>query len=228
MPSKPEMDKPRQKRAEITRNKICEAAITLLGTGGAKAVTHRAVAELAGVSLASTTYHFSDKADLLTAAFEWLIDHYIEQSRNKLEDALGAEATRQELTNHIISVSRQGMTIPDQRVLVGAWYEFMLEACRDEKLQKTAEKWYEDTCCHYQDILEWFGSHAPKDDTRRLVDFLIGYEFLSLAIGPLKSGSREMTAIYSRFVESMFDDKKETSRRKPRSRPKQKARAGNS
>lgn len=201
-----------QKRAEITRDKICEAVIMMLGQGGAKAVTHRAVAEYAGVSLASTTYHFSDKAALLTAAFEWLVKHYVEQARDKLEEAIAGDLSKAALTRHLISVSRQGMSVPEQRVAVCAWYEFMLEASRDASLQQTADAWYTDTCRHYELILERFGATRPKENTRRLVDFLIGYEFVSLAIRPRKIGGSEIEDVYARFVESLYDDEKTTTK----------------
>ncbi len=210
-----------QKRAEVTRYKICEAAIMLLGLGGAKAVTHRAVAEQAGVSLASTTYHFADKAALLTAAFEWLIKLYVEQARDKLEEAIATDLSKEALTRHLISVSRQGMSVPEQRIAVCAWYEFMLEASRDPVLQKTADAWYEDTCTHYQIILERFGAYQPRENTRRLVDFLIGYEFLALAIRPRKIGGRDIEDVYTRFVESLYDDAKpsaKTAAKNPKAR----------
>ena len=38
---------------------------------GMRAVRHRAVAERAGVSLGSTTYHFASIEDLITSAFDY-------------------------------------------------------------------------------------------------------------------------------------------------------------
>lgn len=47
-----------------------EAAAALLTEGGFDAVRHRAVAERAGLPLASTTYYFASLAELVTAAVE--------------------------------------------------------------------------------------------------------------------------------------------------------------
>ena len=197
--------KTRQERARVTREKIFQAAIGLLGAGGARAVTHRAVAESAGVSLASTTYHFRDKAELLAGAFEWLMERYSIESRGRFEGLLKDGADPDDLTAYLVSISKQSMSVPGQRVIVCAWYEFMLEASRDPRLQETADNWYVKTCAHYEQILQRFNSISPKKNARRLVDFLIGYEFLALAVRPQKLGRLNMADTYARFVESLFD-----------------------
>ena len=50
---------------ERKREQILDASVRVFGTGGASAVTHRAVAKLAQVPLGSTTYYFTDRDDLL-------------------------------------------------------------------------------------------------------------------------------------------------------------------
>ena len=47
------------------REQILEAALRVIGRSGRQAVTHRAVAEEAGVPLGSTTYYFDSRDDLL-------------------------------------------------------------------------------------------------------------------------------------------------------------------
>ena len=50
---------------ERKREQILDASVQVFGTGGAVAVTHRAVAKVAKVPLGSTTYYFIDRDDLL-------------------------------------------------------------------------------------------------------------------------------------------------------------------
>jgi len=50
---------------ERKREQILDASVQVFGTGGAAAVTHRAVAKVARVPLGSTTYYFTDRNDLL-------------------------------------------------------------------------------------------------------------------------------------------------------------------
>jgi DNA-binding transcriptional regulator YbjK len=57
-------------KGERRRQELVTAAAALLRSGGFDAVRHRAVAERAGLPLASTTYYFSSLEELVTAAVE--------------------------------------------------------------------------------------------------------------------------------------------------------------
>lgn len=57
-------------KGERRRQALVEAAADLLVEGGFDAVRHRAVAERAGLPLASTTYYFESLDELVTAAVE--------------------------------------------------------------------------------------------------------------------------------------------------------------
>jgi DNA-binding transcriptional regulator YbjK len=57
-------------KGERRRQALVEAAAALLAEGGFDAVRHRAVAERAGLPLASTTYYFGSLDDLVAAAVE--------------------------------------------------------------------------------------------------------------------------------------------------------------
>ena len=57
-------------RGAARREALLEAVLRIVAEVGADAVTHRRVAEVAGLPLASTTYWFDSKEHLLTAALE--------------------------------------------------------------------------------------------------------------------------------------------------------------
>lgn len=57
-------------KGERRRQALVEATASLLVDGGFDAVRHRAVAERAGLPLASTTYYFDSLDELITAALE--------------------------------------------------------------------------------------------------------------------------------------------------------------
>jgi len=61
---------PSTPKGERRRAALVEAAAALLVEGGFEAVRHRAVAERAGLPLASTTYYFDSLDDLISAAVE--------------------------------------------------------------------------------------------------------------------------------------------------------------
>src|ERR671912_2321759 len=52
-------------KGERRRDEILQATLRVIGARGADAVTHRAVAEEAGVPLSATTYYFASKEELL-------------------------------------------------------------------------------------------------------------------------------------------------------------------
>jgi AcrR family transcriptional regulator len=58
----------RRRRGAASRDRILEAATGVIGAGGPSSITHRAVAEAAGVPLARVAYHFPTIDDLLEAS----------------------------------------------------------------------------------------------------------------------------------------------------------------
>jgi DNA-binding transcriptional regulator YbjK len=71
-------------KGERRRQALVEAAVELLVERGFDAVRHRAVAERAGLPLASTTYYFDSLDDLVSAAVEWHARGELERGRELL------------------------------------------------------------------------------------------------------------------------------------------------
>ena len=67
----------RAEASQRVRESIVEATVEIAAREGVAAVTHRAVAKRAGVSLSSTTWHFATKADILEAALRWTAEHEV-------------------------------------------------------------------------------------------------------------------------------------------------------
>jgi len=76
-------------KGERRRQELVTAAAELLRSGGFEAVRHRAVAERAGLPLASTTYYFGSLDDLVSAAVERTSRDELAEGRRQL-DELGA------------------------------------------------------------------------------------------------------------------------------------------
>lgn len=77
-------------KGERRRAALVEAAAELLVEGGFDAIRHRAVAERAGLPLASTTYYFDSLEELITAAVELSGREELDRGREQL-DKLGTE-----------------------------------------------------------------------------------------------------------------------------------------
>lgn len=77
---------PSTPKGERRRRELIRAAAELLAVGGFDAVRHRAVAERAGLPLASTTYYFDSLDDLVAAAVRHAARTELDEGRNRLEE----------------------------------------------------------------------------------------------------------------------------------------------
>ena len=125
------------KRRNPRRREILEATLRLIGEGGVKGVTHRAVAEEADVALASTTYYFDSKSALVEEALELMIARSIEDVRRFTTCA--SEISRDELIDRITGFADAQVNDPNAFVL--AQYELMLESGREKYLRPLARRW---------------------------------------------------------------------------------------
>ncbi|MEU2869166.1 TetR family transcriptional regulator [Streptomyces olivoreticuli] len=71
-------EKPVRRRRDPQRRikEIAAATEKVIAERGIEGLTHRAVAEVAGVPLGATTYHFATKDDLITAALQRSVDRF--------------------------------------------------------------------------------------------------------------------------------------------------------
>jgi len=125
------------KRANPRRGEILEATLRVIGEGGVKSVTHRAVAQEANVALASTTYYFDSKDALIEEALELAIARSIEAVRRFT--TCPPEISLEELIDRIVGFADQQINDPTAFLL--AQYELMLEAGREEYLRPLARRW---------------------------------------------------------------------------------------
>lgn len=75
-----------QSKSEVTKQKIIRSASQLIRNYGLHACTHRAVAEVAGVSLGTTTYQFRSLDELLTAVMQMAIEDFSDSTRDWLQN----------------------------------------------------------------------------------------------------------------------------------------------
>jgi TetR/AcrR family transcriptional regulator, regulator of biofilm formation and stress response len=121
------------------RDQIVEATLRVIGARGADAVTHRAVAAEAGVSLALTTYHFASKQELVIEALERVIERSIETVRQHAE--VTGPITPEQLAERLTALTVA--QLEDDRAPLVVQYELMLEAARDDSLRPLAQRWSE-------------------------------------------------------------------------------------
>jgi DNA-binding transcriptional regulator YbjK len=120
----------RQARGERRRQAILRAALRLISKRGIDAVSHRAVAEEAGVPLASTTYYFESLDELLEGAL-WL---FVNEEADRLT-ALAERLDGRELPALEIARLFRAELEPDV-----AQFELYVEAARRPRLREVARR----------------------------------------------------------------------------------------
>jgi DNA-binding transcriptional regulator YbjK len=133
----------RQARGHERVEQILRAALTVIARDGVAGVTHRTVAEEAGVPLGSLTYYFASKQDLLRAALRLHVREDVGRLRALTDALLSSGATGTEVVDAFIAQFDGGT--PDV-----AQFELYLEAARDPELAEVAAE----SLRAYQDVAE--------------------------------------------------------------------------
>lgn len=83
----------RRRRGETSRREILDAATSQIVRAGVGSLTHRAVAEAAGVPLARVSYHFPKVDDLLVAAASQYLEAFDSQLRQSADRSRSGTAS---------------------------------------------------------------------------------------------------------------------------------------
>ena len=156
------------------RESILAATLQVVAEEGVDAVTHRRVAERAGVSLGSTTHHFSGREELLREAFR----SYLLRADEAIAALAGAaEARAGRAIEHArdVLVSLVEREFADAS-LVRAEYELLLFASKDRELAVVAAAWEAHAVGALAAVLERAGARRPTESARTLVNFVRGFE----------------------------------------------------
>jgi TetR/AcrR family transcriptional regulator, regulator of biofilm formation and stress response len=152
------------------REQILDATLRVIGRDGREAVTHRAVAEEAGVPLGSTTYYFDSRDDLLGQALEHVAAQEVERYARLGEDLRDVKSGR-ELADRLLS---ELVAAAEDRVAYIAEYELWLEAGRRPDLREAAQSWCNAEQGAVAVALEKLGSSDPRADASIVVAALDG------------------------------------------------------
>ncbi|WP_235483410.1 TetR/AcrR family transcriptional regulator [Streptomyces roseoverticillatus] len=117
---------------------------------GIEGLTHRAVAEVAGVPLGATTYHFATKDDLITAVLKRCVDRFADYLEDWVAQRPGLTAEQLTVLLTDVLMSCFGPQ-RDQQVVE---FELYLAALRRPALRPVADQYIELTVralAHYTD-----------------------------------------------------------------------------
>jgi DNA-binding transcriptional regulator YbjK len=183
------------------REQILDATLRVIGRSGRESVTHRAVAEEAGVPLGSTTYYFDSRDDLLRQALEHVAAHEVERY-GQLGEELRAVKTPRELADRLIS---ELVAAAEDRIAYIAEYELWLEAGRRPELREAAQGWCDAEQRSVAGALEALGSSDPRADASLIVAALdgLGERVLAREEDPAKAAAEfrpELRRLIERLV----------------------------
>lgn len=182
----PESRVPQQARGEERRERILGATLSVIARSGIGAVTHRSVAEEAGVPLGSLTYWFGTKDDLLREALRRFVAEEAERLKG-IADLLGADADPADVAERYATVLETNNG-PEQI----AQFELYLEAARNPALRDIAQESFR----AYEEVAVAALRAAGVEDAERVAPL-----FVSLADG---LGMRRMAAGASPPLDEML------------------------
>jgi DNA-binding transcriptional regulator YbjK len=122
-------------RGQERRAGIARAVIDVVAEHGLRGLTHRRVAEAAGVPLGSTTYHFASLDDLMMAGLELAAERNLAMMRRAAERLAPGDDVAAWLTDLVIEMAT---TWRESNI---AERELYLEAIRAPALRPAARRW---------------------------------------------------------------------------------------
>jgi len=171
-----------QDRTTVTRGKIIAGAIQVLAHGGVQGLTHRAVAKVAGVSLAATTYHFDTMTEIIEATSRTLLDEYLAGFRRVAARIMGGEeqsiASLGDLVERVV-----GNALGRDRTRSLAWCELILHGGRRPNGRALTQSWYEQLDEIWHDIALLFDPAASRRAASAAVDMTVGLTFFLHPLG---------------------------------------------
>lgn len=158
---------------EAIRAAIIEATIRLIGRVGVDGVTHRAVAQEAGVSLSSTTYHYASKDEIVSEALRRVAALEIERvarDAERLADGHPDVASIARALGDWLAEQLEGPGL----LQVRAGYHLQLEAARRPELRAIHVEWGQAVQGLAERVLRAAGSPRPHTDASILSSAIDG------------------------------------------------------
>ena len=177
-------------RGRARRTAILDAAIEVVARDGTGAVTHRAVAKLAKVPLAATTYYFASRDDLLLEAFRHLTARRMaayDAAFAILPAKLSAEVAAAGWAHALAAL------LADEPGTVVAEFEMHLEGSRRAQLRTIHHAWETKAMAYFTAGMKAIGSKKPEADAALVLAVLTGLEIGEI-VNPTPNAERELLA----------------------------------
>lgn len=193
-----------QARSALTRQRLLDAARKLLAEGGPAAVTHRAVAETADVSLGATTYHFATKEELLAEVYRTHLLAIQERANSLSHEVsptgkISPKQRRTLLTQGLLSYLEAG--VKEDRSSSLATFELALERARNPALRRRLRSAQEASDSYAVEMLRELGAGDPELDAPLVISALNGLRMQWLAAGERSAFAEQVPALIGRLAD---------------------------
>lgn len=179
---------PQQERGRRRRDALLEAAGKLLAEGGLQAVSHRAVADRAGLPLAATTYYFSSRAELVERSFEQLVLREVAWARRRMPQFPDTSPEPRRLAETVVATLFPRNDV--ERSRLASLYELCAQAGREEPLRPLLAMWTDGLVEIATETLRRAGYRYGEQDARLLVGLVDGLLLETFEHTPEASAAR--------------------------------------
>jgi AcrR family transcriptional regulator len=174
---------PQQERSAQRQKLIADAVISVIARDGLASVTHRRVADYAGVSLAATTYYYKTKADIIAVASARLLESYVEAfSRFAARHREAAAISFRDFVIKVV-INFTGK----HRLDTIAWCEIILDGARHPETRALARTWFARLFEVWGEMARVLAADEPGIAARSAIDMVIGLTFVIIPLGLTES-----------------------------------------
>jgi DNA-binding transcriptional regulator YbjK len=163
------------------KERIVEAALTVLARDGVAGITHRAIGEVADVPLGSITYHFATLGDIVNLAFETHVDRLA----SRFEERLASRQAGTDLIECVVLAITDDLAAHPNELAVT--YELYGDAVRRADTKRLTQQWM----VRAEDALAQYFDRA----TARLVDVVIEGLMVHMSIAQQPISKDEVRAL---------------------------------
>lgn len=194
------MRMPRSRKGVKRKSEIVDAALRIIGREGIQGVSMRAVAAEASVPLGTASYYFSDKDELIEAAF---LRHSRRETARIVTaiGGLGGARTSADVARGLAEFVIQGLAEYREQLITE--YQFLTESARREHLRRASAAWLQSLTAHLEATVTGLSSANPKTDARLILAVLAGLEVDNLGAPPEPENERVIQAVLERLLQGL-------------------------
>ncbi|KOX22979.1 TetR family transcriptional regulator [Saccharothrix sp. NRRL B-16348] len=166
-------------RPAETRQRIIAAVLRIIGDDGVAGVTNRRIAQEAGVSLGSVTYHFATQQDLLRESLR----HFVTEETKRFGDLAKENRTECADLDQVADIVGQVADATGSDSERIAPYELYLHAGRDPELRAAAAECFAAYDELAATVLSAIGVKDADQVASAVVAMVMGLKLRALATG---------------------------------------------